>query len=51
MPCIPFGDGKGQYTGKTCDAPMCATHRNNVGPDKDLCAPHHAMAKQQGLLR
>lgn len=43
-------DGKRQYTGKTCSAPMCARHRGRVGPEKDLCPPHLALAKAQGLL-
>lgn len=42
-------DGKREYTGKTCDAPMCEQHRNRVGTDKDLCAPHLTMARAQGV--
>lgn len=40
-PCVvlcdaPVGTG-------TCDRQLCATHRTEVGPDRDLC-PAHAKA-------
>ncbi len=28
--------------GKTCDRPVCALHRHEVGPDRDYCAGHAA---------
>jgi hypothetical protein len=44
-------DGKRIYTGETCDLPVCPRHRHQVGPDKDLCTPHHELGRQQGLVR
>lgn len=29
--------------GRTCDAPLCAEHGNEIGPDQHLCALHFAL--------
>lgn len=40
--CERYGDRLCDYpvAGKTCDAPMCATHAKRVGRDKDHCPKH-----------
>ncbi len=29
--------------GRTCDAPLCPDHANEIGPDKHLCGLHLAL--------
>ncbi len=42
---------EGAAKGKTCDRKMCASHRGKVGPDRDYCPAHLALAKaKQGEL-
>jgi len=33
----------------TCDKPMCARCRNNVGPDRDYCNAHFRLWKEEAL--
>jgi hypothetical protein len=51
-------DGKRVYNGKTCDMPLCESHRTKVGvhrggehdgESKDLCPAHHRRAQLEGL--
>jgi hypothetical protein len=57
-PCATPGcGGRGQFlcdyplagkrTGKTCDRAMCARCRVSMGPERDFCASHVALAKEQ----
>lgn len=52
-------DGRKEFTGKTCDAPMCEGCRKTVGrhetgphagEPKDLCPAHFAEAQRMGYL-
>lgn len=36
---------EGKRAGKTCDRPMCDRCRVSMGPGRDYCASHAAMAK------
>jgi hypothetical protein len=34
--------------GRTCDAPLCADHAWEMGPDQHICPPHLELQAQQG---
>lgn len=38
---------KGRKAGHTCDAKLCDEHATHMGPDKDYCPPHVALARKE----
>jgi len=41
-----IGGGPAVWQGRTCDAWICATHAQQVGPDKHLCPEHQRTYKE-----